>query len=491
MDAIAVTSYRQLLDEINKLPPPAEGTVRLFRGQTKDYSAILSSLGRTLRTRPAGEWFETRIKQLYIKAGLLSVVGDLLRLPQLGPIDIQVSVANYVLADALVQHYGYQTSYVDVSPSIDVALWFATHRFEGRMDAPFGKAEPFRITFPAWHVAATEPGVVYVLDAKPWDRVSAIDDGQYVDLVPIAPEGVNRPRRQVGGLLHAPAWGAGRGDVSGLLRTKFAIRFQWEEAGKEWSTDYVFPGPAEDPIYQALLRAPFFRTVRPKPAGGEETIFRRTCTVPEYCAGPDDAQRQTLYRTYDRRLLPTLYYPWLMRNLDRLLVKEWAPSLLNEFKRAVPIMLQRPGILFNLRRGGPAAPPDKPPGEVPLPFRNFFLEYAPESYAFEYDESRMRRGFWCYWMDGNSFLLQSFGTSEKRPVGMEISAYEWRPEGGLVCKSEPELMGTYVTEPLDLIQMTVDGLLRLVPPGNLGHGYMELTTTEKFWPARSEWTDLL
>src|ERR1022692_4000808 len=157
MDAIAVTSYRQLLDEINKLPPPAEGTVRLFRGQTKDHSAILSSLGRIWRDRPAGEWFETRIKQLYIKAGLLyikagllSVVGDLLRLPQLGPIDIQVSVANYVLADALVQHYGYQTSYVDVSPSIDVSLWFATHRFEGRMDAPFGKGEPFRITFPAW-----------------------------------------------------------------------------------------------------------------------------------------------------------------------------------------------------------------------------------------------------------------------------------------------------------------------------------------------------
>src|ERR1039458_9275384 len=164
MDAIAVTSYRQLLDEIKKLPPPAEGTVRLFRGQTKDYSAILSSLGRIWRDRPAGEWFETRIKQLYIKAGLLSVVGDLLRLPQLGPIDIQVSVANYVLADSLVQHYGYPKSYDDFSPSIDLALGFAPRRFEGRMDAPFGKAEPFRITFPAWHVAATEPGVVYVLD---------------------------------------------------------------------------------------------------------------------------------------------------------------------------------------------------------------------------------------------------------------------------------------------------------------------------------------
>src|ERR1022692_1127359 len=300
MDAIAVTSYRQLLDEIKKLPPPAEGTVRLFRGQTKDYSAILSSLGRTLRTRPAGEWFETRIKQLYIKAGLLSVVGELLRLPQLGPIDIQVSVANYVLADALGQHYGYQTSYVDVSPSIDVALWFATHRFEGRMDAPFGKAEPFRITFPAWHVAATEPGVVYVLDAKPWDRVSAIDDGQYVDLVPIAPEGVNRPRRQVGGLLHAPAWGAGRGDVSGLLRTKFAIRFQWEEAGKNGLPTTCFPVP---PKIQSIkhcsgLRS-FVRSGQSLPAGKKlysaalapfRSIARdRTMRSGRPCTGPTTA----------------------------------------------------------------------------------------------------------------------------------------------------------------------------------------------------------
>jgi hypothetical protein len=491
VDAIAVTSYGQLLDEIHKLPPPREGAVRLFRGQTTDYGAILSSLGRTLQSKPGGEWFETSIRRLYIIGGLLSLVGELLHLPQVDPTDIRVSVANYVLADALVQHYGYQTSYVDVSPSIDVALWFATHRFEKELDKPFGKEAPFRLTFPAWHVPAKD-GVVYVLDAKPWDRVSAIDDGQFVDLLPIAPEGVNRPRRQVGGLLYAPPWGAGRGDLSGLLRTKFTVRFPWEQAEKDWSTDYVFPGPAEDPIYRTLLRAPFFRTVRPAPAGGEETIFRRTCTVPEYCAGPDDTQRQGLYRTYDRRLAPTLYYPWLMRNLDKLQANPaWMSNLLVGFKRAVPIMLQRPGVLFNLRRGGPAAPPDKPPAEVPVPFRNFFLEYAPESYAVEYDESRMRRGFWCYWLDGNSFLLQSFGSREKRPIAWEIGVYEWLPEGGLVCKSGPELMGTYVTEPLNFIQMTVDGLLRLDPPGNLGHDYMELTTTEKFWPARAGWTDLL
>ena len=52
-------------------------------------------------------------------------------------------------------------------------------------------------------------------------------------------------------------------------------------------------------------------------------------------------------------------------------------------------------------------------------------------------------------------------------------------------------MGSYVTVPLDLIRMTVDGLLRLDKPGNLGHGYWESTTTEKFWPEVSHRTDLM
>jgi hypothetical protein len=180
-----------------------------------------------------------------------------------------------------------------------------------------------------------------------------------------------------------------------------------------------------------------------------------------------------------------------MQNLDRLKVNPaWVANLLNGFKQAVPVLLHLPSILFTLRRGGPAAAPDKPPGEVPWPFRNFFLEWAPERYAVEYDESRMRRGFWCCWLGGNSFLLQSFGTSEKTPIGSEIGVYEWRPEGGLVCKTEPQLMGTYVTGPLNLIQMTVDGLLRL-DPAAAGQSYHALTATEKFWPARAEWTDLL
>jgi hypothetical protein len=134
---------------------------------------------------------------------------------------------------------------------------------------------------------------------------------------------------------------------------------------------------------------------------------------------------------------PTLYRPALMH-----------------FERATPIMLQRPMILFTLLRGGPPPPPAAPPREVPPPFRNFFLEFAPENYAIEYDENRMQRG-----------------------------------GRGLVCTNRSDGMGTYVTLPLELIQVTVDGLLNLELSA-LGHGYFDLTTTDKFWPVLRERTDL-
>jgi hypothetical protein len=48
-----------------------------------------------------------------------------------------------------------------------------------------------------------------------------------------------------------------------------------------------------------------------------------------------------------------------------------------------------------------------------------------------------------------------------------------------------------VTFPLNLIRLTAEGALKLDPPGNIGHGYYELTTTDRFWAALPQWTDLM
>ena len=183
--------------------------------------------------------------------------------------------------------------------------------------------------------------MIYAIDGTLWDGKSAFRDGDYIDLVALAPKGENRPRRQVGGVLYAPIR-----DLYTAVRAKFEIRFNSGESPNRWETDTLFPGPEEDAIYATLLRAPFFQTFY-QGAGGEETVLRRTCTLPEYCRGPE-ACEQTLYRAYDRLLEPTLYYPWLRRNLDQLVAGPDWHYLRDGFERSLPVRLQSPNILFSM-----------------------------------------------------------------------------------------------------------------------------------------------
>jgi hypothetical protein len=490
MDRRAVTTYRQLLDAIAVLAAPAPGTVRVFRGQPKDYGSVLSSFGRIRRGQPRDS-FDVFMRHLFVKSGLLLIVGDLLALHRVGSIDIAVSVADFVLAESLVQHYGYQSRYVDVTPSIEVALWFALHQFEGHGDTPADATTPPWLVFPAWYAPVTQPGVLYVMDVTPWNRVSSVRHGEFIDLVSIAPQGVNRPRRQAGGVLYAPAYGPADGDVSGLVRGTFDIGFPWTEVGPDWDTDFLFPGPREDVIYETLLNAPFFQTVRQLNPSSEEVVFRRTFSLPEYSSAQNDIARREEYRRYRRRLQPTLYYPWLQRNLDHLQAPPaWDANFQSSLEKSVPIMLQRPNMLFSMHRGGPPAPPASPPNVAKSPFQNFFLEFSPENFSVAFDENRMHRGVWCV-LFGNTYALTSFGARDGHPWGSEIRVYEWQPGTGLTQTLGSRVTGDYVTFPLNLIRLTAEGALKLDPPGNIGHGYYELTTTDRFWAALPQWTDLM
>jgi hypothetical protein len=491
MIADRITSYKDLLSQCIALPKPAEEALRVYRGQTKEYPKIVSSLGRLRQGLPA-EYSRVFFEHLFVKEAALNIVGELKHLPHFTFFDLDVQAQYFYLAEALVQHYGYQTRYIDVTPSLETALWFATHRFRSHADEMVGEKAPFRLTFPAWYEPSSEEGVLYVLDVRKWKQGMAISEGEYIDLVEIAPEGVNRPRLQTGGVLYAPGLSSDHDDVSQFVQAKFTIAFPWTEAGKDWDTDYLFPSPEKDGIYSRLLHAPYLRTVRSVPNGPEETVWRRPCTIPEYYGNPADELRRQLYRTFDKKLTPTLYYPWLMRNLNELETSpSWQVTLRPQFERASPILLERPNILFSMQRGSPRPAPEQPPANVPPPFRNFFLEYSPESFGFGYDESEMSRGVWCCWIGSDEFLLQSFGTLNGKPRAADISIYHWKAGHGLVCRDGPELNGSYVTRPLDLTRLTVQGALTLLQPDERSNGFFTLTTNEKFWSAISEWTDLL
>ena len=317
MTSVTVDSYADLQQRIKELPPSGDGRLRVYRGQTTEYPKILSSFGR-VREGSFANVSSVFFQHMFIKEGALNVLGDLKNLPHYDFFDLKIAAGDYYLAEALVQHYGCQTRYIDATPSLDTALWFSTHRFQCRADDPIGDKAPFRLTLPAWHDPPSKGGVLYVIDVKRWERGTAISEGDYIDLVEIAPEGVNRPRRQTGGILYAPGSAPDHDDVSRFVTGKFTINFPWTETGKDWDTDYLFPTPEEDEIYRRLLQSPFLRTVRQQPGAPEEVIWRRSCALPEYYGDPADPSRRQLYRSFDKALKPTLYYGWLMYNLDEL-----------------------------------------------------------------------------------------------------------------------------------------------------------------------------
>ncbi|HZS53948.1 MAG TPA: FRG domain-containing protein, partial [Bryobacteraceae bacterium] len=240
MIAARITNYSELISSIAALPPASNGQCRVFRGQTTEYPKILSSFAR-VRGGPAAEVSRVFFQHLFVKQATLSIIGDLKKLDRFNYFDIKVAPENFYLAEALVQHYGYQSRYIDATPSLDVALWFARNRFRSHADEPAGDKPPFRMTFPAWYEPSSDEGVLYVIDVNMWNQKSAISPADYIDLVPIAPEGVNRPRRQTGGVLFAPGLGPDHDDISPFVRAKFTIAFPWGESGKDWDTDYLFP----------------------------------------------------------------------------------------------------------------------------------------------------------------------------------------------------------------------------------------------------------
>src|ERR1700741_63435 len=118
MDSARFNDYNALRNYISGLPPPKAEHIRVFRGQWKDFGNL----------RPTGmrnPLHNERIWRQYCK--MLATW----MLMQEG-FDFKESVSRAGLWGywyyAIVQHYGPGTHLLDVTHSLDVALWFALHK---------------------------------------------------------------------------------------------------------------------------------------------------------------------------------------------------------------------------------------------------------------------------------------------------------------------------------------------------------------------------
>lgn len=180
---------------------------------------------------------------------------------------------------AILQHYGFRSFFLDASGDPRVAAWFAGNSFESKISINLVEdcfEYPVLLrTLDAWFVPTERMGHVYVICQKAL-RQSGI---QAVHLSEIAThEGAPRYVRQdaymVGPLIQSGL----SGDC--ILCHITAPAEVFRDFAGEYSADWLFPEPSDDPVYRELLAMPWEK-MRHIPDDGFEA-FGRALELPEY-----------------------------------------------------------------------------------------------------------------------------------------------------------------------------------------------------------------
>ena len=238
------------------------GATVLFRGQTALWKECIPSLFRT--KGPLSQHVQSRrIQQLeeYVKEAR-----------QAGAF-IQGQRHPFEFAhEAILQHYGIRTRWLDVVDNIWVALWFAVH------DCIQGPKQP---TF--WHFVESPNPYSYVLLMSPGEEehedrnqpgCSETADCIVVDLRVAAPSLYLRPHAQHGLLFRRRNFPPGQVSLPsclrGVIRIQRSLAKAWLGAGHLHDPHVVFPPPHYDMGYARLLQS---APQVPRDLGGIGLVF--------------------------------------------------------------------------------------------------------------------------------------------------------------------------------------------------------------------------
>ncbi|ADU73011.1 hypothetical protein [Pantoea sp. At-9b] len=263
MKELKANSVGELQDIINSLD-----NGMLFRGQLEHYGepgapSVTASLDRQ-GCIPS----ETMKWSCYASKVLESLIGD--------------HVNDFGYVQALLQHYGWRSFFVDCSSSPSVSAWFASHRYieSPGIDMCEDCGENFLWERKKFARYEFEDGLghLYVID-----KSIAAGTG-LVDLAELTIEGF-LPRTEV-----QKAWLLGPTQGNPVPKECFLLQITASRSiFREYAalnglthTDTLFPPTSKDPILKALLELPWreIESVR-DPAFGVP-VFKRALELPEY-----------------------------------------------------------------------------------------------------------------------------------------------------------------------------------------------------------------
>jgi FRG domain len=444
--ADVISTYAGLLDALRSLPPPAEGRIRVFRGQNQEYPTMTPTALRAARG-------EDSIWPLYARwlstAGsltdLLADLADDSKVTAIHSTDGSTYVDTMLLwIRAIKQHYGPGTEFLDVTHSVGIAAWFALHSLQPEQVranyAPPAAPGPWANvvgghTFMR-HTLFKGPAFLYAMDARVGSSANDLVHGMLFDIA-LAPEQFSssaRIRAQEACLIYANRSVDG-GDLGPFIVPGTPLRIAWPldccpEVRKP--TNQVFPSPREDDWYARFVAIPLAPNLDSSQA---ETVLDHpidlTLYIPQGGSDAEDgAQLQDLIDRF-RIPVPPLLYPKLA-DLDLPAWRGLADATWLYLEG--PMMSTRmpltetniPMLASGLTRTAPVADyvTGEPAGDVSL--ENVFIEISAldEPYWEAFNRERpaisIIRGLWLT-RDGDRFKLTTFmhdiATDEQYMIG--------------------------------------------------------------------------
>jgi hypothetical protein len=381
-----ITTYRDLVAAIDRVRVATPGVELVYRGQTYHYDGlVIPSVLRPNSSAAARDedeqwrrfvWWRTMSDALaYAKFKGYATSGDA----------SQQSPGHGFLAllDAKLQHYGARSTFIDVTRSLDIALWFAHHRFNLTKLVFSGKyasgAEnnpqvQFATNWAHYTDRSTEAepkGYLFVFAIQePVDKLTPAH-GDFVDLAWMQTSA--RMLAQEAALIYASAKQGGRVEPAAAFVFDVPLRGA-PRAVRRMSASKLFPAPDTDLQYHALLRTlPFVTNLY------DLHTMSRPLPIPEYRNHRPRFARDWHWRPFrelDRALIPTFLFE-LLPGLDR----EGLLPLKCDFGDRVCSLGDAKGILSRVlsselgTSSSDVAAPIRTPAELDSQALNMFLEY--------------------------------------------------------------------------------------------------------------------
>ena len=157
--------------------------------------------------------------------------------------------------EAVMQHYGYRSFFVDVTSDPEVALWFALHKFESNR-TPLHVDKQLRSAVFQWsRYTSSHRGYMYVVLLPPEPK----SDNRHLDLTRVMPTEATRVNRQKAGAVFCSRRSR---SIHGLVVAKLRIVDDgWFKISKQnVKTGELFPPPSIDVFYRCLCTVPYFIT---------------------------------------------------------------------------------------------------------------------------------------------------------------------------------------------------------------------------------------